>query len=42
MGFKERDIPELADLFMDAASGKIVKNRVKDLRDRFDLEYRFR
>jgi len=42
MGFREKDIPELAEIFIDAASGKNVKKRVKDLRDRFDLEYRFR
>ena len=42
MGFKEKDIPGLADLFMDAAKGADVRKRVKVLRDRFDLEYRFR
>ena len=42
MGFRERDLAALADLFVEAAKGKDVKKRVKALRDRFDLEYRFR
>ncbi len=42
MGFKEKDIPELADLFMEAASGRDVRKRVKAVRDRFDMDYRFR
>lgn len=42
LGFKEKDIPELADLFMEAAGGKSVKKQVKRLRDRFDMEFRFR
>ena len=42
MGFKEKDIPELADLFMDAAKGKSVKKEVRALRDRFDMAFRFR
>jgi len=42
LGFKEKDLPELADLFMEAARGKIIKKQVKSLRDRFDMEFRFR
>jgi hypothetical protein len=39
MGVKERDLSELADLFVDAAEGKNVKRRVKAFRERFDMEY---
>ncbi len=42
MGVKEKDIPELADMFMDAASGKNVKRRVKAFRERFDMDYMIR
>jgi len=42
MGFKERHLGALADIFMAAAEGEDVRRDVKDLRDRFDLEYRFR
>lgn len=42
MGFKEKDMPPLADLFMAAAKGKNVKKDVKILRDKFDMEFRFR
>jgi glycine hydroxymethyltransferase len=42
LGMKEKDMPELADLFMEAASGKNVRARVKALRDRFDMAFRFR
>ncbi len=42
LGFREKDMPELADLFVEAAKGKNVKNRVKALRDKFDMAYRFR
>ena len=42
LGFKEKDIPELADLFMEAARGKDVKKKVKALRDRFEMDFRFR
>lgn len=41
-GFKERHLSELADIFMEAAKGKNVKKRIKILRDRFDMDYRFR
>jgi glycine hydroxymethyltransferase len=39
MGLKEKDLPELADLFMAAAEGRNVKKRVKDFRERFDMAY---
>ena len=39
MGVKEKDIPELADMFMDAAAGGNVKRRVKAFRERFDMDY---
>ena len=39
MGMKERDIPELADLFIEAAEGKNVSRKVKDLRGRFDMAF---
>ena len=42
LGFKERHLPELADLFMEAAKGRNVKKKVRALRDRFDMDYRFR
>ncbi|MGQ9587022.1 MAG: hypothetical protein ACUVT7_01375 [Thermoplasmata archaeon] len=42
MGFKEKHMPDLAEIFMEAASGKNVKKEVRALRDRFDMEYRFR
>ncbi len=42
MGFKEKDLPSLADIFMAAARGESVKKDVKALRDRFDLDYRFK
>jgi glycine hydroxymethyltransferase len=41
MGFKEKDIPSLADIFIAAAKGENVKKDVKALRDRFDMEFRF-
>lgn len=41
MGFKEKDLPALADIFIAAASGENVKKEVKALRDRFDLAFRF-
>ena len=41
MGFKEKDIPSLADIFIAAAKGEDVKKEVKDMRDRFDLAFRF-
>jgi glycine hydroxymethyltransferase len=39
MGVKERDLPELADMFMDAAAGVIVKKKVREFRERFDMDY---
>ena len=42
MGFKERHLGSLADIFMAAAEGEDVRKDVKALRDRFDQEYRFR
>ena len=42
MGMKEKHLGELADLFVEAAKGKIVKKRVKALRDQFDMDFRFR
>jgi len=42
MGFKERHLGSLADIFMAAAEGEDVRRDVRALRDRFDLEYRFR
>lgn len=42
IGMKEKDIPELADLFVDAAHGKDVRKKVRQLRARFDMAYRFR
>lgn len=41
MGFKEKDIPSLADIFVAAAKGENVRKEVKALRDRFDLAFRF-
>lgn len=41
LGFREDDMPALADVFMAAALGKNVKKSVKTLRERFDLEFRF-
>lgn len=42
LGVKEKDLPELADIFMESAIGKNVKKKVKAFRDRFDMAYRFR
>lgn len=42
MGMKEKHLPELADLFVAAASGKVVKKQVKALREQFDMDFRFR
>jgi glycine hydroxymethyltransferase len=42
IGFKEGHLGSLADIFMAAAEGEDVRKDVKALRDRFDLEYRFR
>ena len=42
LGVKEKDLPELADIFVDAAEGKRVTKRVREFRDRFTMDYRFR
>jgi len=42
LGMKEKHLPELADLFVEASRGKNVRKQVKDLRSRFDMDYRFR
>jgi len=39
---KEKHMPELADLFVDAAAGKAVAKRVKALRGEFSMDFRFR
>ena len=42
LGLKEKDIPELADLYMEAAKGRNVRRQVKSMRGRFDMAYRLR
>ena len=42
LGLKEKDIPELADLFMEAAKGRKVSRQVKTMRGKFDMAFRFR
>jgi glycine hydroxymethyltransferase len=42
LGVKEKHLPELADMFVDAAHGRQVRKRVKAFRDRFTMDYRFR
>jgi glycine hydroxymethyltransferase len=42
LGVKEKHLPELADMFADAAKGKNVRKQVKIFRDQFDMDYRFR
>jgi glycine hydroxymethyltransferase len=41
LGMKEKDLPELAEIFVDAAKGRQVKKRVRQLRDRFSMDYRY-
>ena len=41
LGFVEKDLGSLADIFMAAAVGEQVKKEVKALRDRFGLRFRF-
>jgi len=41
LGVKEKDLPELADIFLEAAEGKQVRKKVKAFRDRFRLQYAF-
>jgi glycine hydroxymethyltransferase len=42
LGVKEKHLPELADLFAEAARGKNVSKQVKQFRNRFEMDYRFR
>jgi glycine/serine hydroxymethyltransferase len=42
LGVKEKHLPELAEMFVDAAKGRQVRKRVKAFRDRFTMDYRFR
>ncbi|HUS56734.1 MAG TPA: serine hydroxymethyltransferase [Thermoplasmata archaeon] len=42
LGVKEKDIPELAEMFMDALGGRNVKKRVREYRDRYDIAYAFK
>ncbi len=42
LGMKEKDLPELADLYMEAAKGRNVSRPVKALRDRFGLAFTLR
>jgi glycine hydroxymethyltransferase len=42
LGVKEKDIPQLADLFVEAADGRQVKKKVRQFRDQFSMDYRFR
>ncbi|MDH3364885.1 MAG: serine hydroxymethyltransferase [Thermoplasmata archaeon] len=39
MGVKEKDIPELASIFMEAAEGKNARKKTKCFRERFDMTY---
>ena len=39
LGMKERDIPELADIFMEATTGKDARKKVKRFRDRYDMAF---
>jgi len=41
LGMKEKDLPELADLFIEACDGNNVLKKVKGLRNRFGIEYTF-
>jgi len=42
MGVKEKDIHDLADMFVQAAEGRNVRKRVKSFRERFDMAYTLR
>ena len=42
LGVKEKHLPELADLFAEAAKGKNVRKAVREFRDQFDMDFRFR
>lgn len=39
LGMKERDVADLADIFMEAAAGEDVKKKVRQFRDRFEMEF---
>lgn len=39
IGVKEKDIPELADIFMEAAAGNDVSKKVREFRARFDMAF---
>jgi glycine hydroxymethyltransferase len=39
MGVKEKHIPDLADMFMEAADGANVRKRVKAFRECFDMDF---
>lgn len=39
MGVREKDLTELADLFIAAVEGGNVKKRVREFRERFDMKY---
>jgi glycine hydroxymethyltransferase len=41
LGMKERDVPELADLFVEAAGGKEIKKKVAGFRRKFDLAFTY-
>jgi len=42
LGVKEKHLPELADLFADAAKGRNVSKLVREFRGQFEMDYRFR
>ena len=42
LGVKEKHLGQLADLFADAAKGINVRKRIKEFRDQFEMDYRFR
>jgi len=42
LGIKEKHLPDLAELIMEAVEGRPIKKKVKEFRDQFDMDYRFR
>lgn len=42
LGVKEKHLPELADIFVEAAAGRNVKGKTKAFRDQFEMDFRFR
>jgi len=42
LGVREKHLSELADLFADAAKGKNVRKKVREFRDQFEMDFRFR